>query len=271
MSESKTHNIVYNEFVDEDSDLVGMIAYSIYKGQKLNLIETLNKEGVIGETFDNKIKEFSEQAILKKQEYFEKAFQISENFADALFKDVVDDDARATLLAENRKGAKWLHLSLTFVWGIFILVGFYFLMQYLQEIKDSSIYKLGTSFKDRNELLLYLFERFSRRLFVVGSIFFAIRILWYNFKLSFNSFIMNMHYSDNLRVFDYVKGQFRDKETLVKELSKYVFVDNHTKNIDGGSGKESSIMGQKLLDKITEKIDSIFDSATKVLSKDDKK
>ncbi len=263
------HNKVYSEFVDEDTDLVGMIAYSIYKGEKLNIIEKLNTENYSSESFNQEIIKFSNEAISKKEEYFEKAFKIAENFADALFKDVVDEEARATLLAENRKGAKWLHLILTIVWGLFILLGFYFLIEYLKEIKDSSIYKLGLSFKNQNEILLYLFERFSRRLFVVGSIFFALKILWYNFKLSFNSFIMNMHYSDNLRVFDYVKSQYSDKETVLKELSRYVFVDNHIKDGEMSNSK-NSIIGEKLLNKITEKIDSIFDSATKVLTKGDK-
>lgn len=268
MAQSIKQNKVYSEFVDEDTDLVGMIAYSIYKGEKIAFIEKLKMESKSEEEKDVLIDSFSNEAIEKKQDYFEKAFKIAENFADALFKDVVDEEARATLLAENRRGAKWLHLGLTFIWGVFIVIGFYFLMGYLNEIKDSSLYKPGVSFKDKYEIAFYLFERFSRRIFVVGSVFFAIRILWYNFKLSFNSFIMNMHYSDNLRVFDYVKGQFKDKETLVKDLSKYVFVDNHTKDTEGGSN-ESSVMGQKLLDKITEKIDTIFDSASKIVSKKD--
>jgi hypothetical protein len=187
---------------------------------------------------------------------------IAENFAQRyIVSTVVEENYKATLLAENRKKAIRIHMIASTIWGIGILGAFIALAAYLNYTKDSTLYnKLGLSFKNQNEVLLYLLEKFSRRLFVIGAIFFAIRILWINFKTSFKNLIINMHYSDNLRVFDYVKNECKSEgDEIVKDTLRYVFLDTHN---DYENSKDISL-SKTIVSTIEDKVKSIIEVKAK--------
>ncbi|ARK09027.1 hypothetical protein A6C57_01140 [Fibrella sp. ES10-3-2-2] len=259
------HNEVYKTFVDNNEDLVGMIAYSLYKEKKIKFIEDLVNNNTSDDEIKNQIENFKNRAISERDIYFDAALNVSQNFIEIHYRNVIDDDNRATLLAENRQSASKLHLILMFIWGTLITIGFIVLGFYFYYLKDSNLYKVGTSFKDNREILFYLLEKYSRRIFIIAATFYAIKILWYNFKLSFHSLIINTHNADNLRIFDYLKNDDMNtnNELITKDSLKYIFIEAKPEE----SSKDTNELGQKLLNKITDKIDSIFESAADVVKK----
>lgn len=260
---SNFRNQVYKTFVDSDEDLLGMIAYSLYKDKKIKFIEELVSTNVSDIEIKSQIEDFKNKAISEKKAYLEAAIDVSQEFIDIHYRNVIDDTNRATLLAENRRSATRLHLILMLIWGTLIIVGFVLLGFYFYYLKDSNLYKVGVTFKDNREILFYILEKYSRRLFIIAATFFAIKILWYNFKLSFHSLIVNTHNADNLRIFDYLKNDDSGDELITKESLRYVFIDNKPEE----NSKNSNELGQKLLNKITDKIDSIFESAVEIVKK----
>jgi hypothetical protein len=262
---SNFHNEVYRTFVKNNEDLLGMIAYSLYKDEKIRFIENLLKGNTNNNEIKERVEEFKKEAISRKDFYLESALDISQKFIEIHYKNVIDYDNRATLLAETRQGATKLHLALMLVWGLLIVAGFVVLGCYFYYLKDSNLYKVGVSFKDNREVLFYLLEKYSRRLFIIISTFFAIKILWYNFKLSFHSLIINTHNADNLRIFDYLKNDITSSNLITEDSLKYIFIDNKSDE----SSKEEKEIKQKILSKITAKIDGLFDSAADAIKKKD--
>lgn len=261
------HNEVYNSFVDNNEDLVGMIAYSVYKEDKIKFIQNLVELNTTDDELNKKIEAFKQEAIEKKDKYFNSAVETAQKFIDIHYQNVVNDSNRASLLAENRQTASKLHLYLMLLWGLLIVVGFVILGFYFYYLKDSNLYKVGTTFKDNREILFYLLEKYSRRVFIIIATFYAIKILWYNFKLSFHSLIMNTHQADNLKIFDYLKNDDTNSDLINADSLKYIFIENQSESNSEGS-KE---LGKKILDKITDKVDSLLESAADVIKKKESK
>lgn len=77
----RNYNFIYKELVNNDEDLVGMIAYSLYKNEKIKYLQKLKEEK--GTICEDDVKNFHIVSQLRVKDYEDKAI--------SLFTEVVND------------------------------------------------------------------------------------------------------------------------------------------------------------------------------------
>ncbi|MDO6814070.1 hypothetical protein [Tenacibaculum soleae] len=90
------HNKIYQEIVTGEKDLIGIIAYSVYKRQKVEIIENIKKRKNSSEVSSTELTEFKEMSNTKTQieSYRNEAQYFLKEYADILMKDKLEEIER---------------------------------------------------------------------------------------------------------------------------------------------------------------------------------
>lgn len=80
--ESKKYNYIYQELVDNDNDLVGMIAYALYKNEKIKYIKKITEES--GSISDTQIDNYNTSSMIRIDDYENKAINLFTEFINTI-------------------------------------------------------------------------------------------------------------------------------------------------------------------------------------------
>ena len=80
----RVYNFIYRQLVKDESDVVGHIAYSLYKADKISFIEDYKKKHENQEPSDERFEHFHESCCLPAniQRYRMQAVEILQGFVD---------------------------------------------------------------------------------------------------------------------------------------------------------------------------------------------
>jgi hypothetical protein len=81
---NKKYSYIYQELVNDDDDLVGMIAYALYKSEKVKYIKKITSERE--EVTESEIENYNIASKIRIKDYEEKALTLFTDFID----DVID-------------------------------------------------------------------------------------------------------------------------------------------------------------------------------------
>lgn len=83
-NKNRKYNYIYEELVKDDNDLTGMIAYSLYKSEKIKYLKKLSESG--HEISDRDINNFHTASKIRIKDYEEKSLNLFTDFID----DIID-------------------------------------------------------------------------------------------------------------------------------------------------------------------------------------
>ena len=87
-SDPKKYNYIYKELVEHEYDLTGMIAYSLYKSEKIKYIKKIKEQR--GEVTDKEVENYHISSKIRIEDYKERATNLFAAFCD----DLIDDKVR---------------------------------------------------------------------------------------------------------------------------------------------------------------------------------
>lgn len=88
--EEEEYNTIYNYLVNEDSGLVGMIAYALYKGEKIEYCKKITESK--GKVDIEDIQNFHIAAHIRKDEYYERAVTLFRDLTNVLIENKIKEE-----------------------------------------------------------------------------------------------------------------------------------------------------------------------------------
>jgi len=86
-------NFIYNKMVEEDKDLAGIIAYSVYKKHKIEIIEKIKEDKDDDKILESELQAFVTMSNTDTQieAYRTEAKQVLKEYSDILLKEKLED------------------------------------------------------------------------------------------------------------------------------------------------------------------------------------
>lgn len=134
--ESKDYNFIYSELVQDDDDILGIIAYSIYKRQKIEFIENFKEQNKVPPT-DKDLKSFNQLSNSQSQlqSYKLQAIDLSERFLEVALEAKAEEiekfyENKYTQEVRNYRPSFWSGVAQSMVGSVVFVfvIGFFIFM-----------------------------------------------------------------------------------------------------------------------------------------------
>lgn len=100
------YSYIYNDVVENEQDFVGLVAYSIYKKEKIQYIRSLEKK--LGRSPEpSELEDFNDQAAKRLEQYRELATQRVNKFCEDILGQAIEDHEQM-MQSEMREAVKKL-------------------------------------------------------------------------------------------------------------------------------------------------------------------
>ncbi|TAF73345.1 MAG: hypothetical protein EAZ53_12820 [Bacteroidetes bacterium] len=216
--EVKAYSNTYDKLVENDDDIVGMVAYAMYRAEKNKLIKKSTNSNLSSEEkekLDIEISNFSTQIDAKKLKKYK---DNAEKALEASKEEEINEITSGIFSAISESYKKESRTTLV---GLFLTILVFIILLSVYIYKHDSLYTKDLSFVNGYEILFYLFERFSTKVFIVGGL---VSLIVYLVKLfthaysnhqDIHNILANRIYLENSGLFDNDLEKFQDF-TLIK-------------------------------------------------------
>jgi len=85
----RKYNYIYSKMVENDSDIIGLIGYGLYKSRKIEYIKKIKKEKSIADISDEDLEQFHIMSELNIGDYKNQATLLAHEFAEEYLSDTI--------------------------------------------------------------------------------------------------------------------------------------------------------------------------------------
>lgn len=231
----------YDKLVSGDNDISGMIAYCMYRADKNKFINSIHKQNPSTDESKNVAKLISDFSKNIKNDEIEQYKIDAETVLASAIQERVDEITNAIFNSIDTEYKKQSRIVLiNYFVLIFTFVSFSLSLCYFYY--QDSLYEKGLGFENSNEVLFYIFERYSPKIFIIVGL---ITVMRYFVKLFMHAYSNNQDIHNALANRIYLQLSTLDDESLEK-FKEFVLLKIQNEPLKSTKVNKSFISFKKL-------------------------